>query len=179
MGTIPIAKPTPQRTWRLSRRIIPLALLGLAALALIAVAVAITWPTGSNVEQPSWVGLTRVDDLNVNEPVRFIEQRLYLVKLDSGEILALSQRSTYRGCTVPWRPEFKFMGRTGWFRDPCHGATFDLTGVCYEGPCPRGLDRYEVRVEGGKVEVNLDRLTLGPPLSARDEPVNPGVEGSE
>jgi nitrite reductase/ring-hydroxylating ferredoxin subunit len=147
--------------------VIPLALLVLSAGAVIGVALAVAWPTPANVRQvthgPRWVNLTAADDLTVNEPVRFADERLYLVKQPSGEILALSQTSTHLGCTVPWNPDFEFNGTTGWFRDPCHGATWDTSGARVAGPAPRDLDRYEVRVEEGRVQVDLKHLILGPP----------------
>jgi Rieske Fe-S protein len=114
--------------------------------------------------------------------VRDIDLRVWLVKFESGEILALSQKDPHLGCTVPWRADFQFKGYKGWFRNPCHGETYDLTGYCYAGPCPRGLDRYETQVADGKVQVRVGNGTLiqGPPVAYSGdgtwlrEPVVPG-----
>lgn len=173
MGSVPVAKPSPLRPWRFSRRVIPLALLGLIAVAAVVVAIAVTWPT--DPVGPRWVSVAGADELRVNEPLLIADHNLHLVKLESGEILALSQTDPHLGCTVPFRPQFEFMGHTGWFRNPCHGETYDVTGVCYAGPCPRGLDRYSVRVAGGDVEVNTTTLIEGPPHSTDvgREPVTP------
>lgn len=142
---------------------------------MVGVGLAVAWPTGSNVQQAThWVTLVDTDDLAVNEPVRFPGQRLWLVKLESGEVLALSQKSPHLGCTVTYRPEFEFEGHTGWFRDPCSGSNWDLTGVKYSGPAPRGLDRYQVRILGGGVQAHLSRLIAGPVGASQGrEPVTP------
>jgi nitrite reductase/ring-hydroxylating ferredoxin subunit len=120
-------------------------------------------------DRPHWVSGIAENELQVNEPVRIVEAQAWLVKLESGEILALWQRDPHLGCSVPFRPEFEFMGGTGWFRNPCHGETYDLTGVCYAGPCPRGLDRFQTRIVNGEVEIHAgeDAAIPGPPLETR------------
>jgi len=160
MGSIPVAKPSPLRPWRFSRRIIPLALLFMGAVATLAIGVAVAWP--SSPTPSNWTAVASADELAVNEPVLIKEANIFLVRLESGDILALSRVDPHLGCTVPFRPEFEFMGSSGWFRNPCHGETYDMTGVCYVGPCPRGLDRYETRINNGKVEADFTRLILGP-----------------
>ncbi|MCH7484315.1 MAG: Rieske (2Fe-2S) protein, partial [Chloroflexi bacterium] len=134
--------------------------------------VAIVWP--GNGADSEWAVLARADELAVNDPL-LVEGDVYLVLLESGEILALSTIDPHLGCKVPFVPNFTIMGNTGWFRNPCHGETYDLTGVCYAGPCPRGLDRYEVRVRDGDVEVSFARPIVGADHSVRDgrEPVTP------
>lgn len=159
MGSTPVANPSPPRRWRFSRRVVPLAFLALAMVALVAIGVAVVWP--SNGADSEWAALARADELDVNEPLA-VEGDVYLVRLESGEILALSTIDPHLGCKVPFVPDFTFRGDTGWFRNPCHGETYDVAGVCIFGPCPRGLDRYEVRVRDGDVEVNFKHLTEGP-----------------
>src|SRR5574341_2560101 len=123
MGSIPVANPAPYQRPHISRRGLLALALPLAAIASIVTVVAFAWPTGPRVEPARWIDAGTADDLQVNQPVRISEGRFWLVKLESGEILALSQRSTHLGCTVPWRPNFEFQGRKGWFRDPCSGTT--------------------------------------------------------
>ncbi len=88
MGSTPVANPSPPRRWRFSRSIIPLAFLALAVIALIAIGVAVVWP--SDGADSEWTALARADELDVNEPLA-VEGDVYLVLLESGEILALSQ----------------------------------------------------------------------------------------
>jgi len=110
----------------------------------------------------SWFSAGRASDFAVNEPVRFPEHRFWLVKLGDDQFIALLTRSPYRGCTVPWRPDFEFMGKKGWFRDPCHNDTFSIDGSHVFGPAPRGMDRFPVRIEAGIVRVNVKTVVEGP-----------------
>lgn len=136
------------------------------------VALAVAWPS-DGVGGPRWEELAGTSDLVSNQPLPVPDKRLNLVKLNSGEILALSRIDPHSGCTVPWRPDFTFLDQTGWFRDPCHAATFDLTGRCFFGPCSRGLDRYPVRLRDGRVEVDLEHPVEGPPFNEADAPYIP------
>ncbi len=92
--------------------------------------------------------------------------RLHLVHLEDGELLAFYWKSPHLGERIVWRPDFLFEGKQGWFRSPSHGETFDMAGRCVQGPCPRGLDRFPVKVEKGRVLVNTGRLIEGPPLTS-------------
>jgi cytochrome b6-f complex iron-sulfur subunit len=54
------------------------------------------------------------------------------------EIYALSTTCTHLGCTPNWLPgENKF-------KCPCHGSGFYKTGINFEGPAPRPLERYKI-----------------------------------
>jgi hypothetical protein len=72
--------------------------------------------------------------------------------------------------TVPWRADFTFRGRTGWFRCPCHGSTYTREGgVLVFGPAPRPLDRFEVEPQDdGSVVV-----TIGVKEAQEGSPDNP------
>ena len=169
MGSIPVANPAPYQRPHISRRGLLVLALPLAFIALIAIMVAFVWPERGQPGPPPLLDAGSVDDLQVNEPIRILEGRFWLVKLESGEILALSQRSTHLGCTVPWRSDFKFQGRVGWFRDPCSGSTWDLEGKLAFGPAFRGLDRHPVHVEYGRILVDTETRICGPgAIVARD-----------
>ncbi len=159
MGGIPAANPSPPRRWRFSRRVVLLAFLAAVSVAFLAIGAAVIWPGSSG--DSDWTAMARADDLAVNDPL-LVEGDVYLVLLESGETLALSIIDSHLGCKVPFAPGFTFEGDTGWFRNLCHGELYDLTGVCYAGPCGRGLDRYEVRLQDGDVEVNFTDLVEGP-----------------
>ncbi len=166
MGSIPVASPAPAPRPHISRRGLLVLALPLAAIALIVIGLAFAWPSARKAEPARWVDAGSVEALTLNQPVRNVEGRFWLVKLESGEIVALSQRDTHplQPCTIPWRPDFEFHGRRGWFRNPCHSETYDLDGHCVFGPCVRGLDRFEVLVSDGQIQVNTARLIQGPPL---------------
>ncbi len=104
-----------------------------------------------------------------SEPVRFPTGRFYLSHLAPGQegspggLLAIYQKCTHLGCTVPWRPDFQFQETTGWFRCPCHGSTYTKgAAILVFGPAPRSLDLIDVRVEeDGGVVVDTGSITKG------------------
>jgi len=69
------------------------------------------------------------------------------------QIYALRTVCTHLGCTPIWlEGEQKF-------KCPCHGSGFYKDGTNFEGPAPRALDRYAVRVaEDGRLEVDKSRM---------------------
>ena len=62
---------------------------------------------------------------------------------------ALASVCTHLGCTPSWlEGEQKF-------KCPCHGSGFYITGVNFEGPAPRPLERVGIRIaEDGMLEVD-------------------------
>ena len=64
-------------------------------------------------------------------------------------IYALASVCTHLGCTPSWlEGEQKF-------KCPCHGSGFYITGVNFEGPAPRPLERVGIRLaEDGMLEVD-------------------------
>jgi len=67
-------------------------------------------------------------------------------------IYALQTVCTHLGCTPNWlEGERKF-------KCPCHGSGFYITGVNFEGPAPRPLERMAIRLaEDGTLEVDKSR----------------------
>jgi nitrite reductase/ring-hydroxylating ferredoxin subunit len=111
------------------------------------------------------------DSFKVASPVLFEEEGVWIVRRENDEILALYDRDPLSSCRVFWRPSFEFMGRAGWFQDSCLGSIYDVEGRCVEGPCTRGLDRFDVFRQAAAVIVNLADLEPGPPpVSAEGEP---------
>jgi len=72
----------------------------------------------------------------------------YLARLANGALLALSRTCTHLGCAVAWDEKQRR------FSCPCHGSTFSLVGEVLNGPAPRPLDTYPVRLENGIVKVD-------------------------
>jgi cytochrome b6-f complex iron-sulfur subunit len=67
-------------------------------------------------------------------------------------IYALSTTCTHLGCTPNWLESEKK------FKCPCHGSGFKITGVNFEGPAPRPLERYAIRrTEDGQIIVDKSR----------------------
>lgn len=67
-------------------------------------------------------------------------------------IYALSTTCTHLGCTPNWLEGEKK------FKCPCHGSGFKITGVNFEGPAPRPLERYAIRrTDDGQIIVDKSR----------------------
>src|SRR5581483_3451375 len=67
-------------------------------------------------------------------------------------IYALSTICTHLGCNPNWLEGEKK------FKCPCHGSGFKMSGVNFEGPAPRPLERYAIRkTEDGQVVVDKSR----------------------
>ena len=135
--------------------------------ALLAVFIAFAWPTTGIGNPTTRINAGAVSRFQVGTPVQFPEGKFWLVKQEDGSFIALSWKSTHRGCTVHWRENFVFtdpkdgQSKRGWFRDPCSGATWDVNGLRVFGPAPRDLDRFPVEVVRGKVYVLVaERLLI-------------------
>jgi cytochrome b6-f complex iron-sulfur subunit len=67
-------------------------------------------------------------------------------------IYALSTTCTHLGCTPNWLEGEKK------FKCPCHGSGFKITGVNFEGPAPRPLERYAIKkTDDGQIVVDKSR----------------------
>ena len=69
---------------------------------------------------------------------RFKKKHAVWVVRDDKSIYALSTVCTHLGCTPNW------LLTEGKFKCPCHGSGFRMTGINFEGPAPRPLERYKV-----------------------------------
>jgi len=70
----------------------------------------------------------------------------------AGQISALKTVCTHLGCTPNWlEAEQKF-------KCPCHGSGFYKEGINFEGPAPRPLERYAIRVaDDGQIEIDKSK----------------------
>jgi cytochrome b6-f complex iron-sulfur subunit len=67
-------------------------------------------------------------------------------------VYALSTTCTHLGCTPNWLEGDKK------FKCPCHGSGFKISGINFEGPAPRPLERYAVRrTEDSQIIVDKSR----------------------
>lgn len=76
------------------------------------------------------------------------EHRVWIVRNDQG-FYALSTICTHLGCTPNWlQSEQKF-------KCPCHGSGFYVTGINFEGPAPRPLERFNIALaDDGQIQVD-------------------------
>jgi cytochrome b6-f complex iron-sulfur subunit len=68
------------------------------------------------------------------------------------QIYALKTVCTHLGCTPNWlEGEQKF-------KCPCHGSGFYKDGINFEGPAPRPLERYAIRIgDDGQLEIDKSK----------------------
>ena len=80
---------------------------------------------------------------------RFKESNGVWLVRDQESIYALSTTCTHLGCTPNW------LAAEQKFKCPCHGSGFYITGINFEGPAPRPLERFSIRLaEDGQVVVD-------------------------
>lgn len=72
---------------------------------------------------------------------------------NEGKLVALSNICTHLGCIPNWLPaELKF-------KCPCHGSGYYPSGINFEGPAPRPLERYKISLNAeGKVVVDKTKM---------------------
>ncbi len=77
---------------------------------------------------------------------------VWLVRNDEG-IYALSTVCTHLGCTPNW------LSSERKFKCPCHGSGFRFTGINFEGPAPRPLERYRILLaDDGQIIVDKTKI---------------------
>lgn len=77
--------------------------------------------------------------------------RVWIIRDEDG-FYALSAKCTHLGCTPNWiETEEKF-------KCPCHGSGFYRSGVNFEGPAPRPLERFRIEIaEDGQLLIDRSR----------------------
>ena len=85
--------------------------------------------------------------------VRFKKEFNVWIVRDEESIFALSTVCTHLGCTPNW------LTTESKFKCPCHGSGFRMTGVHFEGPAPRPLERYSISVANdGQLLVDKNKM---------------------
>lgn len=76
------------------------------------------------------------------------DYRVWIVREDSG-FYALWAKCTHLGCTPRW------LLAENKFKCPCHGSGFYRTGINFEGPAPRPLERLKISLaDDGQIVVD-------------------------
>ena len=76
---------------------------------------------------------------------RFTDRSVWVVAKGGDKFDVFSPSCTHLGCAYSWFEE------EGEFKCPCHRSVFDISGNVLEGPAPRPLDRYETKVQDGRL----------------------------
>ncbi len=105
-----------------------------------------------------------VGDFKVGDVRVVREGKFYITRVPEG-FLALWWKCPHLGCTVPWKENEEVMGgppgpgdtafaKEGRFHCPCHGSKYNRYGQIVDGPAPRPMDRFPIKIEGGKLVVD-------------------------
>jgi cytochrome b6-f complex iron-sulfur subunit len=70
------------------------------------------------------------------------------------QIYALITICTHLGCTPNWLPS------QNKFKCPCHGSGYYRTGVNFEGPAPRPLERAKIFIDPADGQVVIDKSVV-------------------
>ena len=86
----------------------------------------------------------------------FLNGRFYITQYRGG-LRALYQKCPHLGCRVP------FCEPAAQFQCPCHGSVYNIIGEYLQGPAPRGMDRFPITIQDGRVMVDTSSVAEGPP----------------
>ncbi len=84
----------------------------------------------------------------VNEDYK--PQGIWMIR-EEERIAALNIICTHLGCIPNWLPNDRK------FKCPCHGSGYKPSGINFEGPTPRPLERFRIFVEDGIVVVDKSK----------------------
>lgn len=90
-----------------------------------------------------------INSFQSNSVTIFRGGRFYLVRLEDGGFLALSLRCTHLGCSINWEEDKQR------FICPCHASAFEMNGNVQNPPAPSALDYFPVKIQSGKVMVDI------------------------
>jgi menaquinol-cytochrome c reductase iron-sulfur subunit len=109
--------------------------------------------------EEGWIDIGRAADFHPGSPtkVEYVERKrdawivtehrssAWVLTSNGHDFIVFDPRCTHLGCPYRWNADKKL------FLCPCHSAVFDVDGGVVSGPPPRPLDRYPVKVVGGRL----------------------------
>jgi cytochrome b6-f complex iron-sulfur subunit len=109
-------------------------------------------------EAPQQFKAGKLEDYEWDKPDERYKQdkKAWIVKLTKDfdgkkKLIALDITCTHLGCT----PNVLFSDQK--YKCPCHGSGFRFTGINFEGPAPRPLERYKVYRDAVTQEIVVDK----------------------
>ena len=109
-------------------------------------------------EPPMKFKAGKLEDYDEDKPDERFKQnnKAWIVKLTKDfygkkKLIALDVTCTHLGCTP------NVLGSEQKFKCPCHGSGFRFTGVNFEGPTPRPLERYKVSIDPIDGQIVVDK----------------------
>ncbi len=144
---------------------------GIIGAALSAPALVYLFSSPKSRQNSQWVEAGDVASLAPNQPVEMVFRRnrvdgwkvvsekgtAWVVKNPDRSVTAFGPQCTHLGCAYHWEES------KDEFVCPCHNSVFSLDGKVLSGPAPRSLDRFETRIEGGKLLLGGLRPSSGSP----------------
>lgn len=132
----------------------------IGALLAIPAAVYLLFPPKAR-KGTQWVKTADISMLSVDKPTEISFQRTradgwqlitekttaWVVKQPDNQVVAFTPTCTHLGCAYHWDDA------SHTFICPCHTSSFAIDGKVLGGPAPRPLDRYEVKIESGVLEI--------------------------
>ena len=141
----------PEPGWSRRRFLLCLSWAGLSLFlaTFMAAVLRFIWPRVSGRPAMS-VQVGFPEDYRPGQVVYHRGKKLFLVRDEKG-FLSFSARCTHLGCMVVWNRDHHM------FLCPCHGGKFDIEGRNVEGPPPRPLDAFSLRLDNnGYLVVDQD-----------------------
>ena len=102
-------------------------------------------------EPPSVYKLGRAEEFAEEKVYEQYKSKGFWVVHQRGRLFVLSTTCTHLGCVPNW------LGNEDKFKCPCHGSGFRKTGINFEGPAPRPLERFKVKKVEGQVIVDKSK----------------------
>jgi cytochrome b6-f complex iron-sulfur subunit len=133
------------------------ALGGLVSLEFGGLTLSYMQPRLAEGEFGSQIAVGKVDDFPPGSVTHVPNGRFYLSRLADGGFLAVYQRCTHLGCSVPWDQTQQA------FICPCHSSQFSPDGDVLNPPAPRPLDLFPITIEAGEI-----RVDTGTPLNRQE-----------
>jgi cytochrome b6-f complex iron-sulfur subunit len=129
------------------------AALGIAGLGAIVVTIRYLSP---NVlfEPPTSFRVGSPDEYPVSSVTYIADQQVYIVRMPEG-FYAVSAICTHLGCITQWKQDLALISC------PCHGSRFTKDGSLVNGPAPRALSHFAIRLmpEG---DLLVDKVDIVP-----------------
>ena len=108
-------------------------------------------------EPPQVFKAGKLEDYEFDKPdERFKDKKTWIVKLTKDfngrkVLVALDTTCTHLGCTP------NVLLSEAKIKCPCHGSGFRFTGINFEGPAPRPLERYKVFIDPVDGQIVVDK----------------------
>ena len=141
---------------------------GIIGAALSAPALVYLFSSPKSRQNSQWVEAGDVASLAPNQPVEMVFRRnrvdgwkvvsekgtAWVVKNPDQSVTAFGPQCTHLGCAYHWTE-----AGSG-FLCPCHTSLFSIDGKVLSGPAPRPLDRYDTKIEAGKLFIGRLRPSV-------------------